>query len=189
MSRRNIHLTIVSFFWIFNAEKFAKNILAISEVLVIRLQSQLDIEVVILIIRNAEAVTFKHLSVAHASIAQEYLRALGEPIRVRPDHEVELVGELSKRLLPDPPRIVLLHFDLLIYRRQLPFRPQLVVNRLLHLSLQLDRVKHLLLHQQVHVVVRLHPTAIVVVIELAAVLLLFGRGLLDLQLFFVALLP
>jgi hypothetical protein len=80
MSRRNVHRVIVSLFWVIDTKEFAENILAIGEVLVIRLQSQLDIKVVILIIWNTESIPFEHLTVAHAAIAQEHLRALGKPV-------------------------------------------------------------------------------------------------------------
>jgi hypothetical protein len=184
MSRRNVHRVIVSLFWVIDTKEFAKDILAICEVLVIRLQSQLDIEIVILIIWNTESISFEHLTVAHAAIAQEHLRSFGKPVRVCADHEVEFVGELSKGLFPHLFGVVLLHFDLFINRGEFTLGTKFIVNRLLHLSFQLYRVEDLLFHEQIHIIIRFDATAIVIVIEFAAVFLFFG-GWFCFQFFFV----
>ena len=52
----------------------------VSEVGVVLLQPQLDVHVVILVVRQAEAITLECISIAHSSVAKVDLRALGKAI-------------------------------------------------------------------------------------------------------------
>ena len=140
--------------------------------MIIGLQPQLYIEIVILIVGDAETVSLKHLTVTHAPIAKEHLRTFREPIGVGANDKVELVRELSKRFLPDLLSIVLLHLDLFINRRQFTLCSELIINRLLHLPLELDGVKDLLFNEEIHIIIRINATAIVIVVKLAPALIL-----------------
>ena len=63
-----------------NREELLDNIMSVSEVRVVLLQPQLDVHVVILVVRQAEAITLECISIAHPSIAKVDLRALGKAI-------------------------------------------------------------------------------------------------------------
>ena len=81
------------------------------------------------------------------------MRTFREPIGVGANDKVKLVRELSKRFLPDPLSIVLLHLDLFINRGQFTLCSELIINRLLHLPLELYGVKDLLFNEEIHIII------------------------------------
>ena len=79
-------------------------------------QPQLDEHIVVLVVGDAEAITFEHFSVCHASIAEENLRSFWEGILTSLEDEGEVLGHVVDNLVPDCLSHVFAHFNFLLTR-------------------------------------------------------------------------
>lgn len=92
-------------------EELLQNEEPVLEVRVAHLQSQLEEHVIVLIVRDAEAVPFEHLTIRHASVAQENLRAFGESILTRRQHESVVFRHVIDDFVPDLLSHIFAHTD------------------------------------------------------------------------------
>ena len=108
------HVYTATYFVGFQREKLLKDKEPILEVGVGHFQPQLDEHIVVLVVGDAEAITFEHFSVCHASIAEENLRSFWEGILTSLEDEGEVLGHVVDNLVPDCLSHVFAHFNFLL---------------------------------------------------------------------------
>ena len=112
---------------VFHREKLLEYVFSVCEICVVWFKSKLDVKVVVLIEWKTESISFKHLSIRHAAIAQEHLWAFREAVTVCPDYKIVNFRHGCQCLLPYTLCIFFAHFYLLVYWREFPVLSQFVL--------------------------------------------------------------
>lgn len=119
MSGGHIDATVL---WVrLHREEFLEDKVAVFEVRVRHLQTQLDIHIVIFVVCQAEAVSFKHFAVCHSPVAEINLRTFGERFIACLDNEVVVGGHKIHGAFPDCLGFVLVKGKFLCARRSSNF--------------------------------------------------------------------
>lgn len=101
-------------FVIIDAEELLDDVLAVLELWVGLLESQLDVDVVVLVLREAEAISLQGVAVAHIAVLEVDLRSLRVSGLLREDDEIIIVGNLLQHVVPLLEIMVLLHVAILL---------------------------------------------------------------------------
>ena len=110
MARADVHSAALRI-WV-QGEKLLQDEQSILEVRICDLKSQLDEHIVILVIDDAEAVAFEHLSIGHAPVAQVHLGALGKCVLASLHLKFIIVWHVVYDLIPDSLCHIFSHLDL-----------------------------------------------------------------------------
>ena len=149
-------------------EELLKDEVAVLEVRVGDFKPELDVHVIVLVVSDAEAISFEHLTVGHAAITKEYLGAFRECIFTSGHSEGVIKWHVIEDLVPDSLCHILTHLNLLLtifsnlshFSEFTSFRPHALVP------------ERLLLNKQVKIVITFQTTGAVSTI-LGKCLLLF----------------
>ena len=97
----------------FHIEKLLQDVVAVFKVRISDVKFQLDVHIVVLVIRQAEAVPLQHFSIRHASVTNVHLTSLCVNIVVGSYLELILFGYVLQCQLPDLHRLIFSQNDFL----------------------------------------------------------------------------
>ena len=142
-------------------EELLEDEVAEFEVGVRHLQPQLDIHIVILVVRQAETVSFKHFAVCHSPVAKINLRSFGERFIARLDNEVVVGRHQIHGAFPDCLRLVLVQREFLCASSCSNFALLCIASLLFVFLAHAVVAEHFLLNEQIKVVVTFEARRVV----------------------------
>jgi len=113
VARLNIKATFLQAVVDFHVEKLLKDVVAVFEVRISDVKSQLNEHIVVLVVGQAEAVPLQHFSIRNASVANINLASLWVNIVVGSYLELILFGHILQCQFPDPHRFFFTQHDFL----------------------------------------------------------------------------